>query len=249
MSFCDSIDEVYAQLKLEFDKNNIIINENNDKIKIIIPINHIKIKDITFTLYKKTKHEKEIVEDLKNEISLLKIENKTLKTSIEKLENQNKLVNDNLINLNKDNKLLFEKISKLEKIIEDNNKINNENIIDNTKILANNIKKQKRITNWIKEKTKTNEVKYELIFRKGENGEEAEDFHKYCDNKGPTLTLIKTNKNYIIGGFTPLNWENDEEGISVYDNSNQTFIFSINSNKRYDLIDSQKNKQYIIGKV
>ena len=116
LSFCDSIDEVYAQLKLEFDKNNIIINENNDKIEIIIPINHIKIKDITFTLYKKTKHEKEIVEDLKNEISLLKIENKTLKTSIEKLENQNKLVNDNLINLNKDNKLLFEKISKLEKL-------------------------------------------------------------------------------------------------------------------------------------
>ena len=85
-----------------------------------------------------------------------------------------------------------------------------------------------------------NEIKYELIFRKGENGEKAEDFHKYCYNKGPTLTLIKTNKNYFIGEFTPLNWENDEEGISVYDKSNQTFIFSLNLNKRYDLIDSQK---------
>ena len=246
LSICDSIDEVYSQLKIEFEKKNIIINENKEEIIIIIPINHIKLKDINFILSKKTKNEKEIYEDLKIEISFLKKENQILKTSIEKLEKQNKLINDNLTNLNKDNKILLEKISKLEKMIEDNNnKITIEQILSGTKILADNIKKQKRISNWIKEKTKKNEVNFELIFRIGENGEDADDFHKYCDNKGPTLTLIKTTKNYIIGGFTPLNWENDEEGNSVSDDSNQTFIFSINLNKRYDLINSQDNNKAI----
>ena len=41
-----------------------------------------------------------------------------------------------------------------------------------------------------------------------ENGTKSEDFHKYCDNKGPTLTLFKTTKNKKFGGFISLNWSN-----------------------------------------
>ena len=242
LSICDSINEVYNQLKIEFDRNNINIKENKENIIIITPINHIKIKEITFILSKKIKNEKEKIEDLKNEISFLKEENTQLKASIEKLENQNKLINDNLINLNKDNKILFEKISKIKKIIEDKNKINNEPIIKNTKILTNNIEKQKVITNWIKEKTGKDNIKYELIFRKSENGNTSNDFHKYCDNKGPTLTIIKTDNKYIIGGFTPLNWEANKKGVILYDQSNQTFIFSLNLMKKYDLIDPKKKR-------
>ena len=48
--------------------------------------------------------------------------------------------------------------------------------------------------------------KLNVIFRKSVNGSYSEVFHKYCDNKGPTLTLIETENNQIIGGFTPLNW-------------------------------------------
>ena len=40
-----------------------------------------------------------------------------------------------------------------------------------------------------------------------ENGFTSKDFHYYCDNKGPTLILIKTSNDVIIGGFTPFNWE------------------------------------------
>ena len=67
-----------------------------------------------------------------------------------------------------------------------------------------------------------------------ENGSKSEDFHKYCDNKGPTLILIKTTKNKIFGGFTPLNWsqKNDYE-IGM---NNQTFIFSLNLKKKYNMI-------------
>ena len=111
-SICESIDEVYSQLKIEFGKNLTEIKENNEDIIIIIPINYFKIKDITFKLSKKIKNVKEIIEDLKDEILFLKKENKSLK--------------DSIVNLNKDNKILFEKISNLEKMIEDNIIINHE---------------------------------------------------------------------------------------------------------------------------
>ena len=67
-----------------------------------------------------------------------------------------------------------------------------------------------------------------------ENGSYSKDFHKYCDNKGPTLTLVKTTKNKIFGGFTPLNWDNSSY-IKI-DESNQTFIFSLNLTKKYNMI-------------
>ena len=43
------------------------------------------------------------------------------------------------------------------------------------------------------------------IFVMSINGSTSKDFHKYCDNKGPTLTIVKTTKNKIFGGY-PLNW-------------------------------------------
>ena len=70
------------------------------------------------------------------------------------------------------------------------------------------------------------------------NGNSSLDFHKYCDNKGPTLTLVKTTKNKIFGGFTPLNWEN--EGGKKFDKSGQTFLFSLNLMKKFDIINKEK---------
>ena len=135
LSICDSIDEVYSQLKLELDKNNVDIKENKEDIILKININHIKAKDISFKLDKKIKNVKETIEDLEDEISFLKKENKFLKASIEKLENQNAIINNNLINLNNDNKFLFEKISKLEKIIENNVQMNLMRIQNNEQMM------------------------------------------------------------------------------------------------------------------
>ena len=67
-----------------------------------------------------------------------------------------------------------------------------------------------------------------------ENGSKCEDFHKYCNNKGPTLTLVKTTKNQVFGGFTPLDWKN--EGGEINDKSSQSFIFSLNLMKKFDMI-------------
>ena len=109
------------------------------------------------------------------------------------------------------------------------------NIIFGKKSLLNyDSNKKDLIINWIKEKTNKNSVKFKLIFRMSENGSKSSDFHKYCDNKGPTLTIIKTTKNKLFGGFTPLDWK--DKGGEIIDESNQTFIFSLNLDKKYDMI-------------
>ena len=41
-------------------------------------------------------------------------------------------------------------------------------------------------------------------------------------------------KNKIFGGFTPLNWLN--KGFGTNDPTNQTFIFSLNLKKKYNML-------------
>ena len=91
------------------------------------------------------------------------------------------------------------------------------NLLDNIKIfnlssiIKNDIENIKLIINWIRQKTNKNIIKYELIFKMSENGYASKDFHKFCDNQGPTLLLIETKDNKIFGGFTPLNWKLPED--------------------------------------
>ena len=50
-----------------------------------------------------------------------------------------------------------------------------------------------------------------------------------CDNQGPTLVLIKSTEGFIIGGYTPLNWDKSDEWKSDGD----TFLFSLTNNNIY----------------
>ena len=109
-------------------------------------------------------------------------------------------------------------------------------------IINDDINQQKVISNWISEKINNNIINFEKIFTMSINGSSSKDFHKFCDNKGPTLTLIKTTTNKNFGGFTPLNWE--YSGDSLVDESNQTFVFSLNSMKKFDLINKDKTAIY-----
>ena len=45
-----------------------------------------------------------------------------------------------------------------------------------------------------------------LLYRASTDGNTPADFHRCCDNKGPTLVLIKSGE-YIFGGYTLKSWE------------------------------------------
>ena len=49
------------------------------------------------------------------------------------------------------------------------------------------------------------EGKWRLLFRASRDGFAAAAFHSKCDNKGPTVTIVKSGNN-IFGGFTEVSW-------------------------------------------
>ena len=53
-----------------------------------------------------------------------------------------------------------------------------------------------------------------LLYRASRNGWTASSFHSCCDNKGPTVTVVKSG-NYIFGGYTDHQWE--QSGASEWD--------------------------------
>ena len=213
----ETIDEIYDDLILLMNKKQTKIFEENDYINIIIPLESVKIKEISFTIKKVVKSDKEIIQNLFTLIKELKQENKELKSRIINLESYIPLLEEY-----KTRKKEIEISSLNSKIIND----------------INNYKKE--IIKWIKQKTNKNEIKFEKIFTMSVNGSSSEDFHNYCDNKGPTLTLVKTTKNKIFGGFTPLNWQKTVDYVSVLDKNDETFIFSLNLMKKYDIIDKKR---------
>ena len=47
-----------------------------------------------------------------------------------------------------------------------------------------------------------------------------------CDNKGPTITILKLkNETSILGGYNPLNW--DKGKVHVWEKTSDSFIFSL----------------------
>ena len=48
-----------------------------------------------------------------------------------------------------------------------------------------------------------------LLYRASEHGYTAKSFHDYCDDKGPTLIIIKSSEGWIFGGYTTQSWSGD----------------------------------------
>ena len=73
------------------------------------------------------------------------------------------------------------------------------------------------LMNWLKETgaIKDNTMASDnLLYRASCNGWAASNFHSCCDNKGPTVTVIKSG-NYIFGGYTEQHWDS-KSYIKVY---------------------------------
>ena len=46
-----------------------------------------------------------------------------------------------------------------------------------------------------------NEYKWKLLYRASEHDYTGESFHEYCDDKGPTLVIIKSTEGWIFGAI------------------------------------------------
>jgi hypothetical protein len=62
-----------------------------------------------------------------------------------------------------------------------------------------------------------------LIYKASSHGFDANAFHNYCNNQGPTMTIIQSNNNYIFGGYTAIGWTSD----GSYKNDPTAFLFTL----------------------
>jgi hypothetical protein len=75
------------------------------------------------------------------------------------------------------------------------------------------------------------------LYKASSNGFQAANFHKFCDNKGPTLTLIKTNAGHTFGGFTTISWDSSGN----LKNDTQSFLFSVDKQTKYPIFKDYEN--------
>jgi hypothetical protein len=52
---------------------------------------------------------------------------------------------------------------------------------------------------------------WQLVYKGTRDGFSSTDFHRCCDKKGATLTVIQSTSGYLFGGYTSIKWESHED--------------------------------------
>ncbi|RGB42984.1 hypothetical protein C1646_661811 [Rhizophagus diaphanus] len=69
---------------------------------------------------------------------------------------------------------------------------------------------------------------FKLLTRGSRDGFTGSIFHKMCDNKGPTITVIRLkDETSILGGYNPINWDINKG--EKYEKITDSFIFNIDN--------------------
>jgi len=77
-----------------------------------------------------------------------------------------------------------------------------------------------------------------LLFRGSRDGWSAKIIHDKIDGQGPTITIIKTRKGKIFGGFASVSWDTSSYGKA----DNNAFLFSVDQAMKNPVNLSSSNK-------
>ena len=75
-------------------------------------------------------------------------------------------------------------------------------LLENSTILDGDIDDARQLVVWMKDK----KFGWQICYRASEDGWGSANFHRKCDDVGPTVTLIKCGTN-VFGGFTDQSWK------------------------------------------
>ena len=64
-----------------------------------------------------------------------------------------------------------------------------------------------------------------LLYRGSRDGMTAEAFHRLCDDQGATVTVIRSKKGYVFGGYTAVTWK----GTNNYSADASAFIYTLSN--------------------
>ena len=217
----------YLTIENEKNKNDIL---NLKAMNIINIDEEIKINE-------KNNNENNNIEKNNNENNIIKNnnnENNNIKNNNNENNNNENNKNENNNNENNNNENNNNEIN----IIKNNNNENNNN--EDDKIIFDNltIKEYNSLKNWILSTNNQNkDCNFEILF---DSNVPSKDFHELCDNQTNTLTLIETKNNFKFGGFTESAWSSNKEEKK----DNNSFLFSLDKNKKYIKKDKEKSSIY-----
>jgi hypothetical protein len=83
---------------------------------------------------------------------------------------------------------------------------------------------------------------FKLLYRATRDGFKASDFHRLCDDHSGTLVVIKSQNNYIFGGYTSQTWNHTGSYKAFVDE----FLFSLTNPSCKPTKHSIKNTSYAI---
>ena len=192
----EDIEEIYDQIEIYIDEEPVTIDfKGNNIIGIKILTKVKKSPEINFELKEEIVNDKEIIKILIDKISSLESENKSLKEDLKEIKEY--------IYEQKKEKERKKKLKFVDSLIvkEDESKM---------------------ICDWINPNVN---IKTKLLYRVSRDGDGADIFHKYCDNKGPTITFAKISNGYRFGGYSGISWTSQGGWVKDKD----AFLFSLNN--------------------
>jgi len=77
--------------------------------------------------------------------------------------------------------------------------------LQKSNILNNTASHLTTLQNWLKPVMQSINSQWRRCWLASVDGWASTTFHLYCDNKGPTVTIIRVGK-YIFGGYTSASW-------------------------------------------
>jgi len=95
------------------------------------------------------------------------------------------------------------------------------------------------LISWISEVYEGKNILLKLLWKATRDGFEADTFHQRCDDKGATLSIVKSDKNKIFGGLATMSWKANR---FVHDSS--AFIFSLTHKTNHDKQVDKFNSMY-----
>ena len=261
LALCENIDDIIDTIyenAINFSCN-IVENYNYYELKIPVPVK--SIKEISFILKERKKTQNEIINELSSKFNLqdkiINEQNKKIEEQSKKIEEQNNKINEQNNKINEQNNKIKELENKIKNLERYNKELKNEikealkkeiinelkfekekeiikikageiNPIINSQSKIINFDSFKQLNNWI---NPLKSLKFDLLFTASINGDTAEDFHKYCDGKGPTVTIVKAKNGHIFGGYLTVPFSSD--GKSHYDD--KAFLFSLTNMKKFPI--------------
>jgi hypothetical protein len=79
------------------------------------------------------------------------------------------------------------------------------------------------------------QARFQRVYDAASDGWKKEDFHRCCDKKGWTLTVVETTNGFIFGGFTTAEWESPPGDDFIPQPGACSFLFSVNEGTKYPI--------------